>query len=86
MQYRSRCNSFNSIGNTLLFMYIYKRRVVNISENIVFLFYKEIKTKYLILYYNICNMLHICYRHIMHTINSEYMNIFCLNLNTLKQR
>ena len=51
MQYRSRCNIFNSFGNTLLFMYIYNRRVVNISENIAFLFYKEIYTKYLILYY-----------------------------------
>ena len=51
MQYRSRCNIFNSFGNTLLCMYIYNRRVVNISENIAFLFYKEIYTKYLILYY-----------------------------------
>jgi hypothetical protein len=51
MQYRSRCNIFNSFRNTLLFMYIYNRRVVNISENIAFLFYKEIYTKYLILYY-----------------------------------
>ena len=51
MQYRSRCNILNSFGNTLLFMYIYNRRVVNISENITFLFYKEIYTKYLILYY-----------------------------------
>ena len=51
MQYRSRCNIFNSFGNTLLFMYIYNRRVVNISENNAFLFYKEIYTKYLILYY-----------------------------------
>ena len=63
MQYRSRCNILNSFGNTLLFMYIYNRRIVSISENIAFLFYKEIYTKYLILYYIImfsvnffCNM------------------------------
>ena len=51
MQYRSRCNILNWLGNTLLFMYIYNKRVVNISENIAFLFYKEIYTKYLIPYY-----------------------------------
>jgi hypothetical protein len=51
MQYRSRCNIFNSFGNTLLFRYIYKGRLVKISENIAFLFCKEIYMKYLILYY-----------------------------------
>jgi hypothetical protein len=50
MQSRSRCNIFNSFGNALLFRYIYKGRLVKISENIVFLFYKEIYMKYLILY------------------------------------
>jgi hypothetical protein len=53
MQYRSRCNIFNSFGNALLFRYIYKGRLVQISENIAFLFYKEIYMKYLILYYKI---------------------------------
>jgi len=46
------CNIFNSFGNSLLFMNIYKGRLVKISENIAFLFYKEIYMKYLILYYN----------------------------------
>ena len=36
----------------LLFMYIYKGRLVKISANIAFLFYKEVYMKYLILYYN----------------------------------
>jgi hypothetical protein len=53
MQYRSRCNIFNSFGNALLFRHIYKGRLVQISENIAFLFYKEIYMKYLILYYKI---------------------------------
>jgi len=52
MQYRSRCNIFNSFENTMLFMDIYKGRIVKISANIAFLFYKEIYMKYLILYYN----------------------------------
>ena len=52
MQYRLRCNSFNSFGIALLFMYIYKGRLVKISETIAFLFYKEIYMKYLQLYYN----------------------------------
>ena len=47
MQYWSRCNIFNSFGNTLLFRYIYKGRIVKISANIAFLFYKEIYMKYL---------------------------------------
>jgi len=59
MQYRSRCNIFNSFGNALLFMYIYKGRLVKISENIAFLFYKEIYMKYLILYYKVYNILFI---------------------------
>ena len=50
MQYRSRCNIFNSFGIALLFRYIYKGRLVKISENITFLFYKEIYMKYFILY------------------------------------
>jgi hypothetical protein len=33
-------------------MYIYKGKLVKISANIVFLFYKEIYRKYLMLYYN----------------------------------
>jgi hypothetical protein len=33
---------FNSFGNALPFRYIYKERIVKISENIAFLFYKEI--------------------------------------------
>jgi hypothetical protein len=32
-------------------MYIYEGRLVKISENIAFLFYKEIYMKYLILYH-----------------------------------
>jgi len=52
MQYRSRCNIFNSFEDALLFRYIYNGRLVKISENIVFLFYKEIYMKYLSLYYN----------------------------------
>ena len=48
---RMDCNMFNSFRNALLFMYIYKGRLVKISENIAFLFYKEIYIKYLILYY-----------------------------------
>jgi hypothetical protein len=51
MQYRSRCNILNTFGIALLFRYIYKGRLVRISENIAFLFYKEIYMKYLILYY-----------------------------------
>ena len=51
MKYWSRCNIFNSFGIALLFRYIYKGRLVKISENIAFLFYKEIYMKYLILYY-----------------------------------
>jgi hypothetical protein len=53
MQYRSKCIIFNSFGNALLFRYIYKGRLVKISENIAFLFYIEIYIKYLILYYKI---------------------------------
>ena len=54
---RKECNIgqdaifFNSFGIALLFRYIYKGRVVKISENIAFLSYKEIYMKYLILYY-----------------------------------
>jgi hypothetical protein len=33
---------------------IYKGKLVKISANIAFLFYKEIDMKYLILYYNSC--------------------------------
>ena len=52
MQYRSRCNILNSFGNALLYIYIYiyKGRLVEILENIAFVFYKEIYMKYLILY------------------------------------
>jgi len=52
MQYRSGCNMFNSFGKALLFRYIYKGTLVQISEDIAFLFCKEIYMKYLILYYN----------------------------------
>ena len=51
MQYRSRCNMPNSFGNALLFIYIYKGRLLKILANIKFLFCKEIYMKYLILYY-----------------------------------
>jgi hypothetical protein len=51
MQYRSRCIICNSFGNALLFRYIYKGRLVEISANIASLFYKEMYMKYLILYY-----------------------------------
>ena len=44
MQYWSRCNIFNSFGNTLLFMYSYKGRLLKISANIAFLFYKYFDT------------------------------------------
>jgi hypothetical protein len=50
MQYQSKCNIFNSFGNALLFI----GKLVKISANIVFLFYKEIYMKYLILYYKSC--------------------------------
>ena len=53
IQYRSRCNIFNSFGNALLFRYIYKGRLEKISVNIAFLFCKEIYMKYVILYYKI---------------------------------
>ena len=56
MQYRSRCNIFNSFGNALLIRYIYKGRPVKILANIAFLLYKEILMKYLILYYNNQNL------------------------------
>ena len=46
MQYRLRCNIFNSFENALIFMNIYKGRLVKISA----LFYKKIYVKYLILY------------------------------------
>ena len=67
MQYRSRCNIFNSFGNALLFRYIYKGKLVKISENIAFLFYKEIYMNYLIIYYKpiqykYCNNSFIIYR------------------------
>ena len=42
----------NSFENALLFRYIYKGKLVKMSENTAFLFYKEIYMKYLILYYN----------------------------------
>ena len=45
--------------NALLFRYIYKGRPVKISANNVFLFYKEIDMKYLMLYYNILYCLRI---------------------------
>jgi hypothetical protein len=51
MQYRPRCNIFNTFGISLLYRYSYKGRLVKILENIAFLFYKEIYMKYLILYY-----------------------------------
>jgi hypothetical protein len=52
MQYRSRCIFLShAFGNALLFRYIYKGRLVKISANIAFLFYKEIYINYLILYY-----------------------------------
>ena len=51
MQYLSRCNIFNSFGNSLLFRYIYKGRLANILENIAVLFYEENYMKCLILYY-----------------------------------
>ena len=38
----------NSFKNALLFRYIYKGKLVKMSENIAFLFYKEIYMKYLI--------------------------------------
>jgi hypothetical protein len=49
---------FNSFRNTLLFMYSYKGRLLKISANIAFLFYKEIYMKYLILYYNTSYRIH----------------------------
>jgi hypothetical protein len=53
MQYRWRCNIFNSFGNVLLLRYIYKGRLVKTSANIAFSFYKEIYMKKLIVYYNV---------------------------------
>jgi hypothetical protein len=49
MQYRSRFNILYPFGSAIFFKYIYKGRLVKISENIAFLFYKEIYMKYLIL-------------------------------------
>jgi hypothetical protein len=51
---------FNSIGIALLLRYIYKGSLVNILENIAFLFYKEIFMKYLILYYKYISILSRC--------------------------
>ena len=52
----------------LLFMYIYKGRLVKILANIAFLFYKETHMKYLILYYN-----HMYY--ISHTLDPDNIEL-----------
>ena len=71
MQYRSRCNMFNLFGIALLFKYIYKGRLVKISENIAFLIYKEIYIKYLILYYKTEILLKVALSTINQTINHK---------------
>jgi hypothetical protein len=72
MQYRSRCNIFNSFVNAIHFRYIYKGRLVKISANIAFLFYKEIYMKYVMLYYKLhCSAL---YR----TIICDWLIGYCL--------
>jgi hypothetical protein len=76
MQYRSRCNIFNLFGIALLFKYIYKGRLVKISEDIAFLFYKEIYIKYLILYYKIEILLKVALSTINQTINHKSTNAF----------
>ena len=72
MQYRLRYNIFNSFGIALLFRYIYKGRLVKISENIAFLFYKEIYMKYLILYYKTEILLKVA----LNTINHKSTTTF----------
>jgi spore coat protein CotH len=52
-------------------MYIYKGRLVKISENIAFLFYKEIYKKYLILYYKTEILLKVALSTINQTINHK---------------
>ena len=71
MQYRSRCNIFNSFGIALFFRYIYKGRLVRISENIAFLFYKEIYMKYLKLYYKTEILLKVALSTINQTMNHK---------------
>jgi hypothetical protein len=76
MQYRLRCNMFNSFGIALLFRYIYKGRLVKISENIAFLSYKEIYMKYLILYYKTEILLKAALSTINQTINHKSTTTF----------
>ena len=78
MQYRSRCNIFNSFGIFQLFRYIYKGRLVKISENIAFLSYKEIYMKYLILqyYYKTEILLKVALSTINQTINHKSTTTF----------
>jgi len=42
MQYRSRCNIFNSFGIALLFMYIYKGRLVNNGKYCIFILQRNL--------------------------------------------
>ena len=87
MQNRSRCN---------IFRYIYKGRLVKISENIAFWFYKEIYMKYLILYYKrvigLINeeyclsqyiILHSQAREIWYTAGTMFLNISAITLYNL---
>jgi hypothetical protein len=76
MQYWSRCNMLNSFGIALLFRYIYKGRLVKISENIAFLFYKQIYMKYLILYYKTEILLKVALSTINQTINHKSTTTF----------
>ena len=76
MQYRLRCNMFNSFRIALLFRYIYKGRLVKISENIAFLSYKEIYMKYLILYYKTEILLKAALSTINQTINHKSTTTF----------
>jgi hypothetical protein len=59
----SKKTAINSLGNAVLLRHIYKGRLLKISANISFLFYKEIYMKYLILYHNESN-----YENINHQI------------------
>jgi spore coat protein CotH len=52
-------------------MYIYKGRLLKISEKIAFLFYKEIYKKYLILYYKTEILLKVALSTINQTINHK---------------
>ena len=89
--YRSRCNIFNSFGNAIICMYIYKGRLVKISTNIAFLFNKEIYVKYLILYYNLLYSDEYIYKIYVlprmgeGKVNSLFYSYYCIGSNLKRQ-